>query len=353
MLLCHKMSPELSNKATAYEAHYYERRALSYIGQLLNRPILLNVRYPILGNLFRSRPEIDGMAIDERGVIAVEVKSFALSHSDIEQILTKYHTLAFRRLVIVAPRFPVTKIHRATFDSVELVAYSPDEQPISGYYATWCDVLPPATVSSLSSGCHSFRYVMSRAFRKGKAVFNQVDKRICHVDDLRKDIARFRAPVSKVLWSPTRWSNPKDLFFPNPRATQFFGGFLVIDIDGTALHQSMHPCELLPGDSLCLHCIRRATIECQRAILALRSHGLEAAFVCKSGNRGFHIYVHLDTDATRSQVVEIMKANDIVYDPIVANSRKSFVAFPTSLNASTMQALDVVDTAPLSGPPEV
>jgi hypothetical protein len=108
----------------------------------MNCRILLNVRYPSLDYSFRSRPEIDGLIEDEQGLLAIEIKSFPLSRLDMEEILHKYSTLAFRRFILVAPDFPSSKISHAGFDFIKLIPFRPDDSEIWEYYYRWREMLP-------------------------------------------------------------------------------------------------------------------------------------------------------------------------------------------------------------------
>jgi hypothetical protein len=323
---------------TRYETKFYEWQALGHVANLLNLPVLTNVRQVRPGSSHFQSPEIDGMIHDDGKIILIEVKSFNLAQGDIDLILKKYSRFEYEKLLIVAPHYQCRTDPPA---NVSLLSFVPDFSVIQKTYLQQEYRLPDALQEELSSGDHHFRFMLpSRSSNQVSAFRNQVDKKIKSVAAVLREIRR-EAHLSnfplRVFWSVSRWLFPKELFFSSYRNHLISRG-IVFDIDGSVIHNPLSPCELRPGQSFCTHCVRAAKRDTVRLLGLLHSKGRENVQVVFSGRQGFHVYV-LGEELRETEIEGLLRdisAEHISIDTKLARDPKAVVTFPGSVHALTM-----------------
>lgn len=324
------------NVAPAYEPRYYERAAQRHMARYLQARLLINVPWGLCGSP-ASRPEIDAVFILDRRVTPIEIKAYLLDIPDVEQIIAKYTTLGFRRLIIVAPGVSDQAVRRLTRETLatELVLFQPETGEISDWYDhVWPRHVPYWVRVALSSGRHHIRFVMSRPTGKGRFVVGQQRSRVYGVETLSRLLRALPSPPVRVLWIPLRFTIPRDVIARKSQLTPL-GGFVPVDIDGDRLHRPLHACELAPEDGVCQFCLRHA----RREQVKLCDHlTVRPVDVVTSGGRGVHIYYH-DNGLIRTELLGLANRRAIRMDENVTASTKATVALPGSLHAGSMRPI--------------
>jgi hypothetical protein len=175
-----------------------------------------------------------------------------------------------------------------------------------------------------------------------------VDKGIKNTFHVLRDIRREQRPCElpiRVFWSVSRWLFPKELYFSSYKNHLVRRG-LVFDIDGTTIHNTSSPCELLPGRTTCSRCFLAARSAAGQLFRLLSRHGFSNVQVIFSGRQGFHVYVFeerlLDSDVR--ELTQDVVAEGIPIDVNLTLDRKSVVTFPGSVHGMSMlRAIPVQD----------
>jgi hypothetical protein len=317
---------------------------LCHLAKLLSVPVLANVRD---GNVFtpplQSR-EIDGVIEQEGRRTLVEVKSFGLSSQDVADIVRKYESLEFDKLIIIAPSVP-SAVHLSS--RTELFAFEPNVDRLNDRYSMKDFELPVDLQGELISGDHHFRFLLARRGKGETSRFrNQIDKQINTYADLLREIRREGTggmPV-RVFWSTSRWAYPKELFFSSYRNHLIRRG-LVFDIDGKAIHNVDLPCRINPGDSVCLLCIAAAKAKAADLVRLLGDYRTSVVF---SGRQGFHVYVLGEDlpDSNIRRLTALALETGIPVDENIALGSKSVVTMPGSIHGlSMLRAMPVDDVS--------
>lgn len=324
----------MTDIAPAYEPRYYERSAQRYMALYLQASVFINVRWGLSGSP-ASRPEIDAMALVGCRAVPIEIKAYALDVPDVEEIIAKYHALGFRQLIVVAPGAS----HRAARSLAgerlvtELVVFRPDTAEISDWYdRVWPGHVPGWVHFALSTGRHHARFVLSRPTHRGRFVVGQQRCRVYGVEPLSRLLRRLPSPPVRVLWTPVRFTIPRDAIARRSRLTPL-GGFVPVDIDGDRLHRAFHACQLAPGEGVCRFCFRYAQQELARLLDLM---GARPVDVLASGGRGIHAYYH-DDGSTRAKLLRLASRRAVRLDDSVTVSTKATVALPGSLHAGSLQ----------------
>lgn len=314
-----------------YEPRYYERSAQRHMTQHLGVSLFINTPWGLAGSP-ASRPEIDAVALLERRVVPIEIKAYHLDIQDIEEIHAKYNGLGFRRLILVAPGVSRSAAHSlATRNapSTEIVIFHPVVTKIAEWYDhVWPRHVPGWVHSTLSTGLHHIRFVLSQPTYRGGFVVGQQRSRVYGVDTLSHLLRRLPSPPVRLLWTPLRFTIPRDVITRRSRLTPL-GGFVPVDIDGDRLHRAFHACEIALTNDSCQFCLRYARHEQERLFEQLTTRPIA---VVTSGSRGVHIY-YPDDGAVRGKLLHLANRRAIRLDENVTASIKATVALPGSLHA--------------------
>lgn len=192
--------------------------------------------------------------------------------------------------------------------------------------------------STLSTGLHHIRFVLSQPTRRGGFVVGQQRCRVYGVDTISHLLRRLPAPPVRLLWTPLRFTIPRDVIARRSRLTPL-GGFVPVDIDGDRLHRASHACELALMNNLCQFCLRYARREQSRLFEQLTTHPID---VVTSGGRGVHIY-YPDDGVVRERLLHLANCRAIRLDENVTASIKATVALPGSLHAGTHRPVASLD----------
>ncbi|HAN09076.1 MAG TPA: hypothetical protein DCP90_00500 [Clostridiales bacterium] len=327
-----------------FEPKFYENKAMIHLSKMFDKNICRNFRYSANTGPIKNLPEIDGILEKDHKLYAIEAKSFIINQEDLVEIMYKYKLLGFRRLIIISPDYTKEAIQltcsQSKFEELILEKYSPDLQSIDKWYKDWNSSLPPQLEGSLSSGRHSFRFILSKTNTGKRIVVNQVSSRITCIYDIKKEIERLSSPPVKVLWSTQKWTIPKDLYFRNNKLVNL-GGFVVIDLDGQKMHSAFFDCELSACTPNCMHCYKITKKEMKIAYAKFAENDIHPSFVTDSGNHGFHMYIDIN-NYNLAGIREILNRHEIRYDKIVFDNNRAFVAFPTSLNGETNLPIRII-----------
>lgn len=324
----------MTDVVPAYEPRYYERSAQRYMIRYLQAHLFINVRWGLSGSP-ASRPEIDAVTRLEGRVIPIEIKAYALDISDVEAIITKYRRLGFRQLVIVAPGASA-RAARSLADEKpvkEFAVFRPQPEELSDWYNhVWPRHVPDWVHYALASGRHHIRFVLCQATSRGRFVVGQQRSRVYGVETLGRLVRNLPSPPVRILWTPLRFTIPRDVIARKSRLTSL-GGFVPVDIDGDRLHRALHACELAPENDFCKFCFRYAERERGRLSDQL---AVQPVDVVESGGRGLHIYYH-DDGVIRAQLLGLANRRTILMDENVTASTKATVALPGSLHAGNQR----------------
>ncbi|MGH3872458.1 MAG: hypothetical protein ACRDSR_13300 [Pseudonocardiaceae bacterium] len=325
----------MSYGGPVYEPRFYERAAQHHVARLFLGPVFVNVRWGLRGSL-ATRYELDALVFRTRQAVPVEIKAHSLSDADTDEIITKYRGIGFRHIVLVVPGASGEagrRLAEMRIPSVELVLFCPDLDAIRDWYRTWWPQTVPAwTCAALASGRHHVRFVLTRPTERGRFVIGQQRTRIYSADTLLRLVGFLPAPPARILWTPQRFSTPRDLIARGSRVTPL-GGFVPIDIDGDRLHQAHHACQISSSAAVCPFCTRYARAECRSLVEALGGTPVD---IVASGGRGVHVYYE-DDGGVRDRAVKLSRNGMVRLDENVTVSVKSTVALPGSLHAGSMQ----------------
>lgn len=324
----------MTDTVPAYESRYYECSAQRYLVRYLQAHLFLNVPWGLSGSP-ASRPEIDAMAMLENRVMPIEIKAHILDLSHVEDIVAKYSSLGFRQLIIVAPGASDSAARSLAGETIvkEFVTFLPPSEEISDWYnSVWPRHVPAWVLDALSSGRHHIRFVLSRTTSRGRFVVGQQRSRVYGVETLNRLLRNLPSPPVRILWTPLRFTIPRDVIARRSRLTSL-GGFVPVDIDGDRLHRALHACELTPKNDICQFCIRYAKQEQSRLTDQLAVRPVD---VVASGGRGVHIYYH-DDGAIRAQLLRLANRRTIRMDENVTASSKATIALPGSLHAGCLR----------------
>ncbi|MGH3685128.1 MAG: hypothetical protein ACRDRU_29860 [Pseudonocardiaceae bacterium] len=330
----------MSQNVPLYEPRFYERAAQRHVARIFPGQVFVNVRWGLIGSP-ASRHELDALVFRTRQAVPVEVKAHSIGSGDMDEIVAKYRRIGFSRIILVAPGISL-EASRCVADGkapcVEFVLFRPDLDVIRDWYcAVWPQKVPGWAHSALASGRHHVRFVLSRPTGRGRFVIGQQRTRVYSVDTVLRLAVRLPAPPARVLWTPQRFTTPRDLIARGSRVTAL-GGFVPIDIDGDRLHQAFHACQISRSDAVCQFCIRYADAEYRSLAQQLDETPVD---VLASGGRGVHVYYE-DHGDVRERVVKLSRAHAIRLDENITTSLKSTVALPGSLHAGSMQPVESI-----------
>ena len=318
----------------AFEPRFYERAAQRHLAKLVGKPVFVNVRWGLTGAP-ATRGEIDAMLVRDGRVVPAEVKAHRVQVETAREVLAKYARLGFRELVVVAPEFTraaVTLLGGSDAPKVEAVWFVPALDEIAAFYASgWQTFVPGWVQEALATGGHHVRFLLTRPSTSGHLVIGQPRSRVYDTAMIARIIRRLPSPPARVLWTPQRFTIPRDLIARGSRVTAL-GGFVPVDIDGDRLHQAYHACQAGSAGG-CEHCLRYALREYARLAAALP----DAAWVgvVRSGGRGVHLYLR-DGVGLRAWLLRTAREARIRIDVNVSVSAKATIALPGSLHAGTM-----------------
>jgi hypothetical protein len=326
-----------------FEPRFYEGAAVRHLAVLAGEPIWVNVAWGLNGTP-ATRPEIDGICRRDGRFVAAEVKAYRVGQQSAERIQAKYRELGFRELIVIAPSFTRSAAacltRRGQRPAAELITFAPDLEAVRAYYSGgWSATVPDWVHNCLSSGMHHVRFMLTQPTGTGHIVVGQPRSRIYDTEAISRAIARLPAPPARVLWTPQRFTIPRDVIARRSHLTAL-GGPIPVDIDGDQLHIASHACQLAPGQPGCVHCLAYAVREFARLIDALGPG--DWAPVLFSGSRGVHGYLRGD-NTDRSRLLNASTAGDIRIDTPVTAVMKATISLPGSLNAASGHAI-----APLS-----
>jgi hypothetical protein len=320
---------------TGFEPRFYERAAQLHLAGIVGGPIWTNVAWGT-GGAPSTRAEIDAMWPRLGRIIAAEAKAHRVEIASAEEIVSKYRRLGFTELVVIAPDFAPTAaraLAAATFPAVQVETFSPDLSAIAAFYdGDWTGQIPAWVHDALATGLHHVRFMLTRP-TDGHLVIGQRRTRIYDAATIGRAIAALPVPPARILWTPQRFTIPRDLIARRSTVTAL-GGFVPIDIDGDRLHQAHHACQISTDEPGCPHCAAYARREWGRLAEAL-PHA-QVVDVLSSGGRGLHAYLH-DGPGVRQRVLQAARGAGLRIDESVTDSVKTTIAFPGSLHAGTMR----------------
>lgn len=326
---------------TMYEPRYYERAAQRQVARDFGLPVFVNVPWGLDGTP-ATRHELDALFFVDRRAVAVEVKAHVVDDRDVADIAAKYASLGFGRLVVVAPGLSGVAdrgLARGAL-SVDLVVYRPEVDEIRDWYASqWPAAVPAWVNDTLATGRHHLRFVLSRPTERGRFVIGQQRARVYDTATISRLLGRLPSPPVRVLWTPQRFTIPRDLIARKSQVTPL-GGFVAVDVDGDRLHRARHACELPAPEFTCVYCDRYARRELDELTDRIGDTPLA---VVASGGRGVHAYYE-DRGGIRSRILELARSGAVRIDENVTASLKATVALPGSLHASNMRPVTSVVT---------
>lgn len=326
-----------------FEPRFYEGAALRCLAVLAGEPIWVNVPWGLSGTP-ATRPEIDGICRRDGRFAAAEVKAYRVGQQSAQQIQAKYRELGFRELIVIAPSFTLSAAACLTGPrrrpAAELITFTPDLEAIRAYYrGGWSAAVPDWVHDCLTSGMHHVRFMLTQPTDTGHIIVGQPRSRMYDTESISRAIARLPAPPARVLWTPQRFTIPRDVIARRSHLTAL-GGPIPVDIDGDHLHIASHACQLAPGQPGCFHCLAHAIREFARLIDILGPGDWAQALF--SGGRGVHGYLRGD-NTDRSRLLDAAAAGGVRIDTPVTASMKATISLPGSLNAASGHAI-----APLS-----
>jgi len=321
--------------ASVFEPRFYERRAQRQLAALAGIPVWINVPWGLTGNP-ASRPEVDAIWVRSGRAVAAEVKAHQVDAAEAGEITEKYRHLGFRELMIMAPGFTPSasrSLALTRYPAVEQVPFSPDPSEIAGFYqGGWQEGVPAWVHDALATGLHHVRFVLTQPTAKGRFVIGLPRTRIYHAGTITRAIGTLPSPPARVLWTPQRFTIPRDAIARGSRLTAL-GGYVAVDIDGDRMHRADHACQLKPGAGGCPHCLPRAERELRR-LDAQIAHP-PWTDVLLSGGRGIHAYLP-DDGEVRGLVVAAAEAGARI-DVSVTASLRTTIALPGTLHAANGQ----------------
>ncbi|MGH8904005.1 MAG: hypothetical protein ACRDYA_20590 [Egibacteraceae bacterium] len=331
--------------AAVFEPRFYERAAQRHLAALAGEPVFMNVPWGLTGAP-ATRHEIDAMLARDGRVIPAEVKAHQVKVDTAEEVIARYGRLGFRDVVVVAPDFTLgaaALLGGSSAPKVEAVRFLPALEEIAAFYAAdWHACVPGWVQDSLATGGHHVRFLLTTPSVAGHLVIGQPRSRIYDAAMIARIVSRLPSPPARVLWTPQRFTIPRDLIARRSRVTAL-GGFLPVDIDGDRLHRAYHACQTGTADAACSHCLRHALREHTRLAAVLP----EATWmdVLRSGGRGLHAYL-LDDAGLRAHLLRTVQEQRIRIDVNVSVSPKATIALPGSLHAGTMLPVTPPEPAP-------
>lgn len=325
-----------------YEPRYYERSAQRHMARYLQNSLFINATWG-LSDSPASRPEIDALALSERRIMPIEIKAYELDFPHIESIIAKYRSLGFRRLTIVAPAVSDRAARSLVGKTpvTEFVLFRPQLEEISHWYNhVWPTHVPDWVHVALSSGRHHVRFVLGQPTDRGCFVVGQQRSRVYGAETLSRLLRTLPSPPVRILWTPQRFTIPRDVIARRSRLTPL-GGFVPVDIDGDRLHLAFHACEITSDDGVCQFCFRHAEQEQRRLFDQLAARPID---VVASGGRGVHIYYH-DDGSIRAKLLNLADRRAIRMDDNGTASIKATVALPGSLHAGSLRPVSIHGSA--------
>ena len=321
--------------AAIFEPRFYERRAQRHLAALAGVPVWINVPWGLTGNP-ASRPEVDAIWFRSGRAVAAEVKAHQVDAAEAGEITGKYRSLGFRELIVIAPGFTPSasrSLALTRHPAAEQVPFSPDPSEVAGFYqGSWQERVPAWVHDALATGLHHVRFVLTQPTARGRFVIGLPRTRVYHAGTITRAISALPSPPARVLWTPQRFTIPRDVIARGSRLTAL-GGHVAVDIDGDRMHRADHACQLAPGTAGCPHCLPRAERELRR--LDDRLGHPPWTDVLLSGGRGIHAYLPDDSEARR--LVLAAAGTGIRIDASVTASLKTTIAMPGTLHAANGQ----------------
>lgn len=318
-----------------FEPRFYERAAQRYIAAQCYGSTFINVPWGYEGGL-DTRDEIDAILRRSGRLVAVEVKSHPTTLSHCETLIAKYARLGFRDLILIAPAVDpagARLLAASRQPLVQFVGYAPDLVELRDWYVTnWPAFVPDWTQVALLTGKHYVRFILAQRGETGGFAIGQTRSRIYRAESIGAMMARLPAPPARILWSPQRFTTPRDLGARGSKLTAL-GGYVAVDVDGDRLHRSKHSCEITARIPYCIACQRYAWRELN--LLLTELDGIAPVALVSSGGRGVHAYFH-DTGTVRREILQVARRHRLRIDEGVTASDKTTIALPGSLNAGTM-----------------
>jgi hypothetical protein len=266
----------------------------------------------------------------------VEAKAHRIDGGESEAIMAKYRRLGFRELVLLAPGASSSAqrvLANSRTPSVEFLAFRPETAEIREWYRTaWPNDVPHWVHATLASGRHHLRFVLSQPATAGRLVIGQQRSRVYSVEAVARLMDRLPSAAARVLWTPQRFTIPRDLIARKSRVTPL-GGFIAVDIDGDRLHRAAHACLLPTAHDGCPFCRMHADREGRRLIASLATRPVD---VLASGGRGVHLYFE-DAGGARQRLLDLARRKAARIDENISSSLKATIALPGSLHAGSMR----------------
>lgn len=200
--------------ASLFEPRFYERSAQRHLAVLVGQPVFVNVRWGLTGAP-ATRVEIDAMLVRDGRVMPAEVKAHRVQVEIAQEVVAKYARLGFRELVVVAPYFTreaARLLDGSCAPQVEAMRFLPALDEITAFYtAGWHADVPGWVHDALASGGHHVRFLLTRPSTSKHLVIGQPRSRIYEVAMITRIIHRLPSPPARVLWTPQRFTIPRDL----------------------------------------------------------------------------------------------------------------------------------------------
>jgi hypothetical protein len=321
---------------TGFEPRFYERAAQRHLAQLTGGPVWTNVAWGT-GGAPSTRAEIDAMWARAGRIVPAEAKAHRVDTASAGEIIEKYRRLGFAELMVIAPAFTpaaARALSAAAVPAVRAEVFSPDLTAIAAFYdGDWTAGIPGWVREALATGLHHVRFMLTRPTAGGQLVIGQRRTRIYDAAAISRAVAVLPAPPARILWTPQRFTIPRDLIARRSAVTPL-GGFVAVDIDGDRLHQACHACQISPAEPCCPHCALHARREWQLLAAALPQAGV--IDVLFSGSRGLHAYLG-DEPGIREYIIATARRAGLRIDESVTASVKTTIAFPGSLHAGAMR----------------
>lgn len=321
-----------------FEPRFYERAAQLHVARQHGGEVYTNLVWGLDRNP-ATRREIDAAVIHSGRLVPVEIKSYPLGESECAEIVARYADLGFRRMILVAPAVEAAAgrwcaaSHRPR---VELIVFEPNLAVLTEWYTTvWPTSVPDWVAGSLASGLHHIRVILTLRGNRGQFVIGQQRTRVYDTRSIARLVARLPSPPARLLWTPQRFTIPRDLIVRRTTVTAL-GGFVPVDIDGDRLHRPHHACVITATAPVCQHCLQHARRELSRLVEALPNWAPVA--VVTSGGRGVHAYF-VEDPGVRRAILAAAEQRRIRIDASVTSSVRTTIALPGSLHAGTGQVV--------------
>jgi hypothetical protein len=274
------------------------------------------------------------------------VKSHQMTYVHCADLVAKYIRLGFHDLVLVAPSAHsagerlLAASHRPR---VQFMRFAPDLEEVRSWYVDhWARLVPDWTHEALATGRHYVRFILAGRTMRGGYAVGQTRSRVYRTDTIGEMMLRLPFPPVRILWSPQRFTTPRDLGARGSSMTAL-GGYVAVDVDGDRLHRARHSCEITAQQPYCVACERYAWREISHLLSNL--HGVEPVALVTSGGRGLHAYF-ADDGTTRHEILRTARTLHLRIDEGVTTSCKTTIALPGSLNAGAMLPVTAVDHTP-------